>query len=64
MVWAKGQVATEECPKSFVTAASAELVEKYFAWKAFGAGEMTAREAEAFLVLEKEWRAEQTNGQR
>ena len=33
VVWARGRVATEECPTSFVTPASMELVEKYFAWK-------------------------------
>ena len=39
-----------------VTPASVEFVEKYFAWKAMGGGkmwgadELTAREAEAFLT--------------
>jgi hypothetical protein len=64
VVWARGRVATEECPTSFVTPASVELVEKYFAWKVSAwNGELTAREAEAFVVLEREWRTEQTNGQ-
>lgn len=52
-----------ECPTSLVTPASVEFLEKYFAWKAVGMGKMTAREAEAFVVLEKEWRREQMNGQ-
>jgi hypothetical protein len=48
-----------------VTAASVEHVERFFAWKFAGCGtaELTAREADAFLILEKEWRAEQANGQ-
>ncbi len=55
--------AAEECPKSLVTPASIELVERFFAWKTVGLTELTAREAEAFVVLEREWRMEQTNGQ-
>lgn len=62
VVWARGRVATEECPTSWVTPASVEFVEKFFAWKAMGARELTAREAEAFIVLEQELRAELANG--
>jgi hypothetical protein len=64
VVWARGRVATEECPTSFVSPVSIEFIEKYFASKVVGVGELTAREAEAFLVLERELRTEQTNGQR
>jgi hypothetical protein len=42
-----------------MTAASAELVERFFVWKASGAGgwsELSARHADAFQVLEDEWR--------
>lgn len=68
MVWARGKAAIDECPTSFVTPASVELVEQYFAWKAsvwgqVGASELTAREAEAFVMLEQEWRTERTNAQ-
>jgi hypothetical protein len=51
----------EECPKSFVSAASLELVEKFFTWKFSGGGalwDLAARDADAFLILEKEWRGE------
>ncbi len=63
MVWLSGNAAAEECPTSLVTAASVELVEKFLAWKFagpayFGQREMTAREAEAFTILEQEWRAD------
>jgi hypothetical protein len=44
-----------------VTPASVELVERFFARRIGGADEMTAREADAFVILEKEMRAE-TNG--
>jgi hypothetical protein len=51
-----------------VTPASIEFLETFFAWKTVGFGglathELTAREAEAFVVLERELRMEQTNGQ-
>ncbi|MEO8100789.1 MAG: hypothetical protein ABI811_24040 [Acidobacteriota bacterium] len=55
----------DECPKSLVTAESTEFVERYFVWKASGAGgwgELQAREADAFQVLEEEWRAEVADG--
>ena len=62
-----GRGVGEECPTSLVTPASIEFVEGYFAWKAVGRGGLTAgltaREAEAFVALEKEWRREQMNGQ-
>jgi hypothetical protein len=55
-VWARGRVATEECPRSLVTPASLELLEKYWVWKASGGalGELSAREADAVLLLESE----------
>ncbi|MBV8843154.1 MAG: hypothetical protein JO307_10130 [Bryobacterales bacterium] len=46
--------------------ASIALVESFFAWKFAGGAdvrELAAREADAFLILEKEWRTEQANGQ-
>jgi hypothetical protein len=63
VVWARGGAAAEECPTSLVTPASIEFLESFFAWKTVGGREMTAREAEAFVILEREWRMEQTNGQ-
>lgn len=63
VVWARNGAAAEECPTSLVTPASIEFVERFFAWKTVGLTELTAREAEAFAVLEREWRMEQTNGQ-
>ena len=63
VVWARGPASAEECPKSLVTAESIELLEKFFATRVWGAwGNPTAREAEAFLTLEQELRAEEWNG--
>lgn len=58
-MWVQGKTGTNECPKSLTTAASAEMVERFFVWKASGAGgwdELSARQADAFVVLEEEWR--------
>jgi hypothetical protein len=61
LVWVRGRVSSEECPKSLVTPASIELLEKFFGWKFAGGGSLgglAAKEADAFLILEGEWRAE------
>jgi hypothetical protein len=65
MVWVRGRVSSEECPKSLVTPASVELLEKFFGWKFAGGGslaEMPAKEADAFLILEGELKAETEGG--
>lgn len=62
IVWAHGPASTDECPKSLMTAESIELLERFFAWKTWGAEDLTAREADAFLSLERELRAERVNG--
>jgi len=62
IVWARGRASTEECPKSLVTAESMELLESYSASKTWGWKDPTAREADAFLALEQELRAEEANG--
>ncbi|HEV8147030.1 MAG TPA: hypothetical protein VGP79_11640 [Bryobacteraceae bacterium] len=59
-VWVRGRVAIEECPKSAVTAASVEWLERFFAWRFAGGGDVTglaARDADAILTLEAEWRS-------
>jgi hypothetical protein len=62
IVWARGRASTEECPKSLVTAESVELLERFFASRTWGWKDPTAREADAFLALEQELRAEGANG--
>ncbi len=65
LVWARGRTAAEECPKSLVTPESMALLEAHGAWKMSVGGmwcELGAREADAFLALEEEWRREVTNG--
>ena len=61
LVWMRGRVSSEECPKSLVTPGSVEMLEKFLGWKFAGGGSlegMAAKEADAFLILEGEWRAE------
>jgi hypothetical protein len=62
IVWARGTASTEECPKSLVTAESIELLERFFSAKSWGWRDPTAREADAFLALDQELRAEGANG--
>ena len=45
-----------------MTAESIELLERFFASKTWGLKNPTAREADAFLALEGELRAEGMNG--
>jgi hypothetical protein len=65
LVWANGRAGVDECPKSFTTAASAEMVERFALWKASGGGDwqqLNARDADAFQVLDEEWRNEARDG--
>jgi len=60
-VWARKGVATDECPRSYITAESMALVEDYFVRRRLGGPEfsnLSARQVEAFLVLERAQAAE------
>ena len=55
-----------ECPKSYITAESECLTEEYLVRRRLGGlqfSELTARQAEAFLILEKALLTEMKNGQ-
>jgi hypothetical protein len=65
-VWARRDVVLHECPKSYVNAESECLVEDYLVRRRLGGlqfSELTARQAEAFVILEKELLAEMKHGQ-
>jgi hypothetical protein len=67
VVWARGRVSTDRCPVSEITAESWGLLESYWVWRRFGASypcELPAREVEAFLILDQEARAEESDGER
>ena len=57
-MWARGQVVAEECPVSLITPLSVQLLEKFHEWKFCGGGleERASKEADAIVVLEREWR--------
>jgi len=57
VVWARRQVASDECPKSYITGDSMAWLELFNAWKRVGfprPEEMNARDAHAVLILEQE----------
>jgi hypothetical protein len=64
-VWVRNRKVAEECPKSLIAAESVELLERFFVWK-FSSGrgldELTAREADAFVLLDGEYRMEEASG--
>jgi len=57
VVWARGAVATDICPKSLITAQSLGWIEEYLIWKRLGlplTADSNVRQIEAFLVLEEQ----------
>jgi len=57
VVWARGGVVAERCPRSLVSAASWELLERYNLWRYEGRAGLQglpAKQAEAFMFLESE----------
>jgi hypothetical protein len=65
-VWARKSVALECCPKSFVTSESQALVEEFLVRRRLGGldvRELSAKQVEAFALLEREITAEIKDGQ-
>ncbi len=61
VVWARGGAALTRCPKSVITGESEALVEEFLMRRRLGGfalGEMSARQAEAFVVLQREFERE------
>ncbi len=64
-VWTRKRTATDRCPTSVVTAQSLSWIEQFYVWRRLGASypeELSARDVEAFLILEQEARTEEGNG--
>ena len=64
-VWARHDVATETCPKSYVTAQSLGWMEQFFVWRKLAyprQDELSARDVEAFMILENEMGVEGRRG--
>jgi len=67
VVWARGGVTLTRCPKSTITGESEALVEAFLMRRSLGGvqmAELSAREAEAFVVLEFALAEEKRNGER
>jgi hypothetical protein len=65
-VWARKDVALFTCPKSYITPDSETLVEEFFVRRRMGAidfSELSARQVEAFAILENALTAEMRDGE-
>jgi len=65
-VWARNEVTLFTCPTSYITSESDALVEEFFVRRRMGAiafSELSARQVEAFAILEKALTAEIKHGQ-
>ena len=65
-VWARGDVCLLSCPKSYITAESISTVEDFLMRRRLGRmdlSELTARQADAFVILEEAVTAEMRDGQ-
>jgi len=65
-VWARRGIALRTCPKSYITAESLTLVEEFFVRRRLGGmtfTELSARQVEAFVILEKALATEMKDGQ-
>jgi hypothetical protein len=61
-VWTRSRIHTEVCPKSLVQPESMAWIEEFAAWRRLGGlrmDRMSARQVDAFLILEEELRTEQ-----
>lgn len=65
-VWIRKDVVLRTCPTSFITPSSQAFVEEFFVRRRFGAidmRELTAKQVEAFALLEKLFTCEMRDGQ-
>ena len=65
VVWARRRVSTDRCPTSLISAQSLTWIEQFWVWRRLGPsypGELSAREIEAFLILEREAQEEVSHG--
>ena len=66
LVWARRDVSLRTCPKSYITAESQTLVEDFFVRRSLRGmdfAELSARQVEAFVILERAFAAGINNGQ-
>jgi DNA replicative helicase MCM subunit Mcm2 (Cdc46/Mcm family) len=66
LVWARKNVSLRTCPKPYITAESQTLVEEFFVrrrLRGMDIAELSARQAEAFVILERALANEINDGQ-
>jgi hypothetical protein len=66
VIWARRGLSLTTCPKSYITAESLALVEEFVVRRRLGAMDLTdlsARQVEAFAVLEKAVISSRNDGQ-
>ena len=67
LVWARRDVALRTCPKPYIKGDSQTLVEEFFVRRRLRGtdfAELSARQVEAFVILERTFAAEIDYGQR
>jgi DNA replicative helicase MCM subunit Mcm2 (Cdc46/Mcm family) len=66
LVWARRDVSLRTCPKPYITAESQTLVEEFFVrrrLRGMDFAELSARQVEAFVILEKALAGKMSDGQ-
>jgi hypothetical protein len=66
LVWARRGVSLRTCPKPYITAESLTLVEEFLVRRRLGGmdfAELSARQVEAFVILEKALTGKTSDGQ-
>ncbi len=66
-MWARAGVATDVCPKSYVSGDSRAWLDEFQAWKRLGYPDpraLSAREVHAMVILEQELLSEVKRGER
>lgn len=66
IVWGRGRIHTEECPKSLVTAESLAFLEEFFVRRRLrieDSLDLDARKVDAFLILQDEMEREERHGE-
>jgi len=64
VVWARKNIATTTCPRSYITPQSLQWLEEYWTWRllgGYGLQRLSARQAQAFCILENELVKEQND---
>jgi hypothetical protein len=65
IVWARKDTASDECPKSTITAQSIGWIEEFLVWKRLRLAlpwDLNTRQVEAFLILEEQLILEHERG--